>query len=236
MTALQHHQSCRAGRFRTSATAKPPSRASSSRRTARSSSSRKCRPRSTTSPSLTGDPDAHLPAGDPTTIAKVVADLKALGKLMTEPRPAGEDPIQSNDGNSTVPAVYTYLGQFIDHDITARTDRRNEVGHVDDPLQPADPATVKATVRNERVPALDLDSVYGDGPTFPGDPETAAKDLYDGIKLKVGRIALQGKEGQDPTIPGVRIPLQADLDRDLPRGVGEDPRKANIADSRNDET
>ncbi len=187
-------------------------------------------------PSLTSDPDAHLPAGDPTTIAKVVADLKALGKLMTEPRPAGADPIQSNDGNSTVPAVYTYLGQFIDHDITARTDRRNEVGHViDDPLQPADPATVKATVRNERVPALDLDSVYGDGPTFPGGPETAAKDLYDGIKLKVGRIALQGKEGQDPTIPGVRIPLQADLDRDLPRGVGEDPRKANIADSRNDE-
>ena len=154
---------------------------------------------------------------------------------MVEPSPAFGQ-MDAPDGNSTIPAVYTYFGQFIDHDITARTDRANEVGHViDADLHPTSPATVKAQVRNERVPALDLDSVYGDGPTFPGGPETDAKDIYDGIKLKVGRVALVGKEGEEPVIPGVRIPLQADLDRDLPRGLEGNPSKANIADGRNDE-
>ena len=185
--------------------------------------------------SLENDAEAHLPADSPATIAAVVTNLKELGKKMVEPSPPRGE-LEIGDGNSTIPAVYTYFGQFIDHDITARTDRRNEVGHViDEDLRPVAPATVKAAVRNERVPALDLDSVYGDGPTFPGGPETDAKDIYDGIKLKVGKVALVGKEGQDPNIPGVRIPLQADLDRDLPRGLEGNPSKANIADGRNDE-
>ena len=185
--------------------------------------------------SITDDPEAHLPAADP---AKVSADLETLGKLMLEPGPVRGDPdlFQSADGNSTIPAVYTYLGQFIDHDITARTDRPNEVGNVTDvPVVPVDPDVVSASVTNERVPALDLDSVYGDGPTLPGEPDTAAKDLYDGIKLKVGTVALVGKPGQNPDIRGVRVPLHSDLERDLPRGVDGDPTKANIADSRNDE-
>ncbi len=185
--------------------------------------------------SITDDPEAHLPATDP---AKVSADLERLGQLMLEPGPVRGDPdvFQSVDGNSTIPAVYTYLGQFIDHDITARTDRPNEVGHVtDQPVVPVDPDVVSTEVTNEREPALDLDSVYGDGPTLPGGPETAAKDLYDGIKLKLGTVALEGKPGEDPVIRGVRIPLHSDLERDLPRGVDGDPTKANIADSRNDE-
>jgi hypothetical protein len=185
--------------------------------------------------SLENDPDAHLPADSPETIATVVANLKELGKKMVEPNPPFGD-VQAGEGNSTIPAVYTYLGQFIDHDITARTDRPNEVGHVtDENLHPADPAVVKSAVFNERVPALDLDSVYGDGPTFPGGPETDAKDIYDGIKLKVGTVALEGLPGGNPQIPGVRIPLQADLERDLPRGLDGNASKANIADGRNDE-
>jgi len=185
--------------------------------------------------SLENDPAAHLPADTPAKVAEVRANLEALGKKMVEPAPAFGQ-MDAPDGNSTIPAVYTYFGQFIDHDITARTDRKNEVGHViDADLHPTSPATVKALVRNERVPALDLDSVYGDGPTFPGGPETDAKDIYDGIKLKVGRVALVGKEGAEPVIRGVRIPLQADLDRDLPRGLEGNPSKANIADGRNDE-
>jgi heme peroxidase len=182
--------------------------------------------------SLEDDPDAHLPADSPETIAAVVDNLKKLGKRMVESAPAFGD-LETGDGNSTIPAVYTYFGQFIDHDITARTDRPNEVGHVtDDNLHPADPAVVKAAVFNERVPALDLDSVYGDGPAFPGGPDTDAKDIYDGVKLKVGTVALGNAPGD---IPGVRIPLHADLERDLPRGVDGDVSKANIADGRNDE-
>ena len=177
------------------------------------------------------DPEAHLPADDP---AAMTAALEKLGTLMLDPAPVAGDPFQSTAGNSTIPAVYTYLGQFIDHDITARTDRLNEAGHVTaQPVKPVPPAEVSAKVFNAREPALDLDSVYGDGPTLHGQ-ETAAKDLYDGIKLKLGQVALEGKPG-NPFIPGVLVPLHSDLDRDLPRGVGDNAKQANIADSRNDE-
>ncbi|GAA1170939.1 peroxidase family protein [Pseudonocardia alaniniphila] len=178
------------------------------------------------------DPAAHLPDDDP---AAIVAALDTLGRLMVESQPPPQDPFQSGDGNSTIPAVYTYLGQFVDHDITANTDRPNEIGHVTDAdLHPALPADVIKNLRNLRVPALDLDSVYGDGPTFPGGPQTEAASLYDGITLKLGRIALMSKPGTPP-IQGARIPLQADLERDVPRGVGDNPLQAGIGDARNDE-
>jgi hypothetical protein len=41
----------------------------------------------------------------------------------------GEGPLQST-GNSTIPPVYTYWGQFIDHDLTANTDRDAEVSNI----------------------------------------------------------------------------------------------------------
>ena len=181
--------------------------------------------------SIRDDEAAHLLATDP---PAVVAALKKLGDAMVEPRPTSPDVFQSGDGNSTIPAVYTYFGQFIDHDITANTDRKNEIGHVSDAdLHPAAPADVVKALRNKRVPALDLDSVYGDGPTFAGDSPTEAEDLYDGIKLRVGRVAEVDKDGAP--IGGALIPLQADLARDLPRGGGESPSAADIADGRNDE-
>jgi Animal haem peroxidase len=178
------------------------------------------------------DPASHLPADDP---AAMVAALDTLGRLMVESQPPAEDPFQSGDGNSTIPAVYTYLGQFIDHDITANTDRQNDIGHVTDAdLHPVPPADVIKGIRNLRVPALDLDSVYGDGPTFPDGPQTEAGSLYDGITLKLGRVALEPKP-DTAQISGVRIPLQADLERDVPRGIGGKPSEANIGDARNDE-
>jgi len=55
-------------------------------------------------------------------------------------------------GNRRVPAGYTYLGQFIDHDITF------------DPSSRLDDATPPTTLRNFRTPRYDLDSLYGAGP------------------------------------------------------------------------
>ena len=56
------------------------------------------------------------------------------------------------DENSTVAAGYTYLGQFIDHDITF--DPASSLQQQNDP----------DALEDFRTPRLDLDSVYGRGP------------------------------------------------------------------------
>lgn len=148
------------------------------------------------------DPAAHLPADDP---AKVVAGLKALGAAMVEPgRPTPE-------GNSNMPAVYTYWGQFVDHDLTANTDRDSAVSDITrSDLKPIAPNLVTKNLKNLRRPALDLDSLYGNGPAFLDRYSTDA-GLYDGPRFRIG------KNADAPGIPGVKIPPAEDLDRDLPR-------------------
>lgn len=173
-------------------------------------------------PELASDPAALLPANEP---LETVAGLKALGDAMVEQSTAsGADPQATH--NSTIPTVYTYWGQFIDHDLTANTDSNIEIFDITKPnLQPIPAADVVSQLKNARQPALNLDSVYGDGPTFPGRPATQAAGFYEGICFKVGKVAT----GSD--IAGVRIPPVDDLYRDLPRLN----KTAQIADSRNDE-
>jgi len=73
--------------------------------------------------------------------------LQELADAMKDPNPG--DPA----GNNTkVPAGFTYLGQFVDHDITLDLTSFGE--------KEADPDAIE----NFRTPALDLDSVYGLGP------------------------------------------------------------------------
>ena len=172
-------------------------------------------------------PNAHLPNANP---AGTVAALKQLGAAMVEDPPSVVDPLQSTE-NSTIPAVYTYWGQFIDHDLTANTDRDSAVSDITNPsLTPLSPAFVAGNLRNLRHPALNLDSVYGSGPTLdPARPSESAV-MYDGIKLKVGRVATESNDPDRP-IAGDLIPPEDDLDRDLPR----DNKAAVIGDGRNDE-
>jgi hypothetical protein len=172
-------------------------------------------------------PAKHLPNDNP---AAVVAALKALGAAMVEDPPPAANPLQPED-NSTIPPIYTYWGQFIDHDITANTDRDSELSNITRPdLTPLQPSDVAEKLRNLRHPALNLDSVYGDGPTFEGEEPTEAADFYEGIKLKVGTAAAESNDPENP-IRGVRIPPEDDLQRDLPRI----DKKARIGDDRNDE-
>jgi Animal haem peroxidase len=78
--------------------------------------------------------------------------------------------LSRNNPNSTShTAGLTFVGQFLDHDITFDTSSR--LG------QPTRPATAS----NARSPALDLDSVYGDGPT--GSP--ILYDAKDRSKLRI---------------------------------------------------
>jgi hypothetical protein len=62
-----------------------------------------------------------------------VAALRELGRVMADP---GDTTAESLD--STIPAIYTYFGQFIDHDITARTDRDTDVSFLgrNEPIAP----------------------------------------------------------------------------------------------------
>ena len=72
---------------------------------------------------------------------------EALGKL-EGPMDAGQD----NPDNERIRAGYTFLGQFIDHDLTLDATSNLE--------QQIDPHAT----RNFRTPALELDNVYGLGP------------------------------------------------------------------------
>ena len=172
-------------------------------------------------------PAHHLPTDHP---AAVVAALEALGSAMVEDPPVGPDPLAQPD-NSTIPPIYTYWGQFIDHDLTANTDRDSAVSDITaSPFVPRDPAFVRANLANLRQPRLDLDSLYGDGPTFDPAHPTEAAALYDGAKFVLGEISLVADPGK-PAIAGAPVVAAGDLAHDLPR----DGTTARIADARNDE-
>lgn len=163
-------------------------------------------------PAVAADPTSQIP-GDP---VKVTADLKALGAAMVDDAAAtASDPAVKV--NSTIPAVYTYWGQFIDHDMTANTDRTSQISDVTlSPIVPADPQVVAEKLKNLRRPTLDLDSVYGNGPGleddyYKPDPGPEDKGFYEGIRFRVGENATGAG------IPGVLIPPEEELQRDLPR-------------------
>ena len=161
-------------------------------------------------PDLQNDPNNLLPESPQT-----VADLKRLGATMLDDSPADEL-------NSPVPAIFTYLGQFIDHDITFEV-TSGDLTTINDPnLAPLTLADIKSKIRNTRSAALDLDSLYeGLAPR-------------DGEKMSVGTVtALNG------TNPPLARPAGKDDNNDLPRrSRSTDPatdREALIGDPRNDE-
>lgn len=74
--------------------------------------------------------------------------------------------------NPAIPAGYTYLGQFIDHDLTF------------DPASSLDRQNDPDALTNFRSPRFDLDSVYGRG---PADDPFLYDRTSDGQKLLIGR-------------------------------------------------
>ena len=145
--------------------------------------------------------------------------LMDLGKKMTsDPEVDEKNPklpsaspetnkrIQDDEENTGISAGYTYLGQFIDHDITF--DPASSLQQQNDPNALID----------YRTPRLDLDSLYGRGP----DDQPY---MYDGNKFRLGTPLF---ENDKPT--NVR-----DLPRYIDPNNPQAARRALIGDKRNDE-
>jgi hypothetical protein len=114
---------------------------------------------------------------------------------------------RAGGGSSQIPAGYTYLGQFLDHDLTFdKTDVMLGAN------------VTPAQLLQARSPSLDLDSLYGAG---PGDPESAKFYEADGLHLKMGKTT-------GPTKNGFDLPRGAG-------NTDAKKRKAIIPDPRNDE-
>jgi hypothetical protein len=130
--------------------------------------------------------------------------LIALGNAMPEEnRPA------ATADNPRIPAAYTYLGQFIDHDITF--DPVSKLQRLNDP----------DALVTFRTPRYDLDSLYGRGPADTPFLYEWLNPTFRGVKL------LAGRNPQRDPVDG------EDLDRqDLPRN---EQGRALIGDPRNDE-
>jgi Animal haem peroxidase len=131
-------------------------------------------------------------------------------KILAEAMSATADPQDPKDGpddeESGIPALYTYFGQFVDHDITF------------DPASSLQKQNDPDALIDYRTPALDLDNVYGRGPsdqpylyTDPPKHETAKHFLL-GDPIQGGNSSA----------------------RDLPRNHAN-PARALIGDPRNDE-
>jgi len=109
---------------------------------------------------------------------------KGTGKQLGEPNRKKIAAAMTVDNLSPggIPAGFTYLGQFLDHDLTF--DKSGLMEGVDIP---------PATLLQSRSPSLDLDSLYGNGPQDSG---SAKFYQADGVHLKVG-AAQGGPPGSD---------------------------------------
>jgi heme peroxidase len=145
--------------------------------------------------------------------------LGSTGNMTAEPETGEKDPrlpaasrenpkkrIQDDEENAGIAAGYTYLGQFIDHDITF--DPASSLQQQNDPMALVD----------FRTPRLDLDSVYGRGP----DDQPY---MYDGKKFRLGRALF------DLDRPTKARDLPRFDDPNEPNGA----KRALIGDKRNDE-
>lgn len=157
-------------------------------------------------PELASNPAGRLP-DDPGIGQKLIALASGMLEQGNHVGP---------DIDSTIPAAFTYFGQFIDHDMTLMDTPGDSGDLAATVVRHPDPA---GAINNRRSGLLDLDSVYGTpAPPDPADPS----------RLLVGKVTRTGNR-----------PLGKDDFNDLPRqgrsGNLEEDRAALTGDPRNDE-
>jgi hypothetical protein len=134
-------------------------------------------------------------------------DLKKLASAMVaeaEDNPTPETEVDDEE-NQGIAAGYTYLGQFIDHDLTF------------DPASSLEKQNDPDALVDFRTPRFDLDSVYGRGP----DDQPYLYES-DGLRMLLGR----------PLTGNSNDPNTRDLPRNSPNAG---PQRALVGDPRNDE-
>ncbi len=147
--------------------------------------------------------EALVEIGRPGGMMDAQDDLSNPITLITDPAKSAHNP-----NNPTLTAGFTFLGQFLDHDMTF--DPTSSLARRQDP----------ESIRNFRIPALDLDNVYGGGPA-------ASPALYD-QSVDRGQTTMLVEE-----IPGSAARTVDGQPRyDLPRNSQS---VAVIGDPRNDE-
>jgi hypothetical protein len=148
---------------------------------------------------LQEDPENFLPENDPTT----VPDLRTLG------REAMRDPVTQIEG-IRVPAIHTFLAQFIDHDITLMDDRGANIS-LENPTVLSQAQIDK--IVNARSPNLDLDNVYGPNivkELSPPPPDDKGKMKIEEVKSEQGLPAgVQDRWHDFPRVDG-KVPLIGD--------------------------
>ncbi|MFL4468969.1 hypothetical protein ACERZ8_03450 [Tateyamaria armeniaca] len=111
--------------------------------------------------------DVRSGNGDPGKFGRMFPDLPGLvaskDALFELAEAMVDTAMDATGDNPDIPAGYTYFGQFVDHDITLDTTPLH--------VQKADPLATE----NFRTPALDLDSLYAEGPGR--SPELYARSL-----------------------------------------------------------
>jgi hypothetical protein len=164
---------------------------------------------------LQNDPDNLLPVSRRTRDA-----LVSLGSVMAD------DGTDAPAEDSGISAAYTYLGQFVVHDIMFEASLATRSQLTSPVLEPLPLNRIREETQNVRTGALELDSIYG----LPAMRDPRPNDP----KMKVGEVTLLDRNA----VPFLRPPGKDDYN-DLPReGRSADlvhDRAALIGDPRNDE-
>jgi hypothetical protein len=189
-------------------------------------------------PDLAKKNAADFPRGDAKT-RKLFESLDGLAGKMDEI--AGSPPTAVSD----LQAVYTYFGQFVNHDLSAPfraggnqaddgpIEQNLDLAVLASPERTTGPEQAVKELRNEHPAPMTLNSLYGSGP-FGNDPEIQALYKKDSAEFALGQTIRAPDNDllmQVTDISKIKFPPQAlpDLPRDAAKNV------ALIADQRNDE-
>ncbi|MFN2578863.1 MAG: heme peroxidase family protein [Pyrinomonadaceae bacterium] len=151
-------------------------------------------------------PELQTPGALLPEVPEMRARLIRLGDSMIE--------ISAASANSSIPSAYTYLGQFVDHDITFEAKSDGMVKLSDPDFRVLTPEEISANITNGRTPGLDLDNVY-----YKPAPRNCSRMVLGFVSD--GNLNVLRRANDLPRKPRSRRP--------------EDDRAALIGDKRDDE-